>query len=50
MNQALQERRVNVGSQEMKDIRVMLASQVPVERLVSRDLLDLPGFLVKKDP
>lgn len=50
MNQALQERKVNVGNQEMMDIRVRQGSQVPVERLVSRDLLDLLGFLVKQDP
>lgn len=50
MNQALQERRVNVGNREITDIRVMQGSQVPVERSVSRDLLDLLGFLVKQDP
>lgn len=50
MNQALQERRVNVENQEMTDIRVTLGSQAPVEPLVSRDLLDLLGFLVKQDP
>lgn len=41
---------MSVGNRESTDIRVMQGSQVPVERSVSRDLLDLLGFLVKQDP
>lgn len=50
MNQELQERKVTVENQEIMDIRVTWASLGFEEHPVSRDLLDLLVYLVKKDP
>lgn len=41
---------MNVGNQEILDIRVTQGSQGFEVLSVSRDLLDLRGYLVKKDP